>query len=89
MATRGRLSIGRTESVVVKQVTSHRNGITGRPFDTVSFTYEDGSRQWELVGVLPRNGQPDECFVIEPSNPDSSWRGDNFYAPLLRAIKGE
>lgn len=85
-----RLSRGlpRGEHVVVNQIKHHRNGVGGRPFHRVDFTYLDGDGGvWELSAIVPENPRRGECFVVSPSDPELCWRGDNFMECMVAAIE--
>lgn len=69
----------------VTDTTFHRNGISGRSFWTVRFSYdEEGTFYPNMMAVMP--SQPNEqfrcgkeCFVVDLNNPTNNWRGDYFF----------
>jgi hypothetical protein len=77
----------------------HRNGISGRPFWSVSFVYADKDCVGHhLVGILTEDFEPSvnspvprrdgiDCFVIEEGISESNWRGDEFYPYLAAYVK--
>jgi len=70
----------------VHGVERHRNGVSGAPFYAVDFTAAaaDGNGTVRLRGIV--FDTPGPAAVIEPTDPTSRWRGDNFEAELRRAI---
>ena len=77
------LSDGRCE---VHGVRFHRNGIGGEGFHVVTFTYlaSDGSAD-ALLGVVFR--EDGHVAVLDPTDADRRWRGDNFEDGLRRAVE--
>ena len=73
------------------RITYHRNGIAGRGFYTVEFKFKDGGRGSPLnmvATVTDLKAQTEiECYVVQLSNPGKTWRGDRFYANVVRAIE--
>lgn len=69
----------------------HRNGVGGRQFVVVRFKYQDDPsvREKILWGILPEHatGEEDqvECYIIDPTDHESCWRGD-YFASELRAL---
>ena len=76
----------------VTDVTSHRNGVSGRRFHSVRFSYFDvGSSKFmpNMLAVIPQDaamGEDTECFVIDLNDPTSNWRGDNYARHVKAAI---
>ena|ERR1700758_2976122 len=76
------------------KVVFHRNGICGRSFYTVSFSYvEDDVHRSNMLAVFPVDaqtqpglGQGTECYVIDLKDPSNCMRGDNFVGDVERAI---
>lgn len=73
-------------TLTVKEIAWHRNGISGAGFYLVRFTFSDAQFTDEplLATVFP---EPGHVAVINPTNVESKWRGDNFEAELRRACK--
>jgi hypothetical protein len=74
------------------QVTYNRNGISGRPFYSVAFSYVDCSYADEplkahMLAVVPDEGSDEECFVVDMNDPSQCWRGVDFLADVTAAIK--
>jgi len=75
-----------------KHVIYNRNGISGRPFWTVLFEYEEeGDRMPNMVALVPTDAKLDgpdvECFVVDADRPSLNWRGDRFFPQVRAAIK--
>jgi hypothetical protein len=70
----------------VAGIERHRNGVGGAPFWAVDFVAQghDGTGTTRLRGIV--FDQPGVVAVIEPSDPTTRWRGDNFEDELRRAI---
>lgn len=76
----------------VTDVTYHRNGICGRPFHSVRFSYtEDGRFMPNMLATVPAEATDHpggrECFVIDLANPTACWRGDAFAELVHSAVK--
>jgi hypothetical protein len=74
------------------QVTYNRNGISGRPFYSVVFSYVDCSYADEplkpnMLAIVPDEGSEEECFVVDMNDPSQCWRGVDFLAAVTAAIK--
>lgn len=66
----------------------HRNGVGGRGFYTVRFSFEnEGKFEPNMLATVPSNAEPGECFVISVNDPTSKWRGDRFERDAKRAIE--
>lgn len=75
-----------------KQVTWHRNGISGRSFWSVAFSYVEGETlKANMLATVPVDGVasgPDvECYVVDMDDTSMCWRGDSFVGPVFAAIK--
>lgn len=78
----------------VTDITTHRNGIAGRGFYSVRFSFCEGftsekiacsTVRTNMLAIMPHSANQDvgvECFVIDMNEPTKCWRGDNF-APLI------
>lgn len=72
------------------KVTSHRNGVSGDPFYTVSFMHE----KVQLLAIMPADHvepiRPKKracpCFVINPTHPEEGYRGDLYETAIRQAI---
>jgi hypothetical protein len=75
----------------VTDVTSHRNGVSGRAFYSVRFSYVDeanGDRfMSNMLAVVPMDAKDGECFVLDLNAPTECWRGDNFSESVGYAIQ--
>jgi hypothetical protein len=72
-------------NIKIDGIEFQRNGIGGQPFYQVFFRYsEKGMEERKLIGVL--TGNKTYCFVIDPSDIQNHWRGDNFERELRDAI---
>lgn len=72
-------------------VKSHRNGIAGRAFYSVRFSYTEEERFMpNMLAIMPYSAKvsgPDtECFVLNMNDPSESWRGDCFAQLVWDAI---
>lgn len=76
--------------VTIKSITHQRNGISGRSFRHVVFSFEaDGRTHPNMLAILALVGDKtcfDECYVVDMDNFNESWRGDWFYPRLEKAI---
>jgi len=75
----------------VTDVTYHRNGICGRQFYSVRFSFDNDERIMDnMLAVVPhaacKSGDGAECFVIDMNNPTSYWRGDDFNDQICAAV---
>jgi hypothetical protein len=76
-------------------VVHHRNGVCGRSFTTVRFSFEDeGTLRPNMMAVFPVDAQTQpglgdgtECYVIDLNDPSNCMRGDNFLDDVQEAIK--
>ena len=68
----------------VNQVSFQRNGISGRPFYQVDFVLADP--EVRLIAIIPSDSTDIECFVINPADMDSHWRGDRFYFEVKKVV---
>jgi len=70
----------------VERIEFHRNGISGASFYAVDFT----AQAWTGEGIATLRGivfqTPGHVAVIEPNEPETKWRGDNFEAELRAEI---
>lgn len=75
-----------TRRRLIREVTSiryHRNGISGIGFCRVDFIEtQNGER---LIGLVAEDGG--FVGVIDPADPTSGWRGDDFAAELRSAVE--
>ena len=78
------------------KVTHHRNGICGRAFYTVEFSYDDENfdpprRMPNMVAVKPVVERADspgvECYVLNLNDASDARRGDNFMLFVAEAIQ--
>jgi hypothetical protein len=70
------------------QVTYNRNGISGRPFYSVVFSYVEGETlKSNMLAVVPDEGTDEECFVVDMNDPSQCWRGVDFLEYVAAAIK--
>jgi hypothetical protein len=75
----------------VTDITSHRNGISGRPFWSVRFSFSDGGNAFRpnMLAVTPREPNKEhgvEVFVVDLNHPSECWRGDDFAQHVNRAL---
>jgi hypothetical protein len=78
----------------IKQVSYHRNGVSGEGFHAVLFDWKDEGKLHHMVGtVFDGAGQ---CAVYDVQELEkgniafacgNSWRGDHFEGELREAIK--
>jgi hypothetical protein len=88
-------TLGEIQLIVsVRDVVSHRNGISGAPFHTVCFDGRlDNGSTVRLMGTIFLGkflGDADQCAVVRCDEAgageiESCFRGDN-YAPFIAAI---
>ena len=72
-------------NIKVDGIDFQRNGISGEGFYQVFFRYSDkGIPERKLIGVI--TGDKTYCFVIDPSDIENHWRGDNFESDLRKSI---
>lgn len=83
-----------TAKVQVKEVSYHRNGISGAGFHAVLFDWQDGKQLRRMVASV--FDQAGNCAVYEVAAlgegniafaGGNSWRGDEFEPALRAAIK--
>ena len=70
-------------NIKVTRTEFQRNGISGRSFYSVYFSFDTRSN---MMAVMPANPKMDcgvECYVIDLDAPEESWRGDDF-APEIK-----
>lgn len=67
----------------VQGVYSHRNGITGAPFDVVAFRHSEGEGALFLGIVF---AAPSHVAVIKGADPSETWRGDHFEEALRQIV---
>lgn len=85
------------EEVEILSVESNRNGVGGEPFWSIRFTLSDQT----LVGIIPYSGlvfdddyshilgirkADTPCFVVNPDDLTSHWRGDDISEALIEAV---
>ncbi len=83
-------SISPLQNFKVTDITHHRNGIMGRPFDSVRFSFEAADVFYpNMLAIVPEYSpvQDVECYVVDMNNPAECWRGDNFVDLVRTAIK--
>jgi hypothetical protein len=77
------------------KISYHRNGIAGRPFYQVLFSYHDGGFsppviRTQMMAIVPvganLKGGNQECYVTDLTDTSEHWRGDCFAPFLLKAI---
>jgi hypothetical protein len=73
------------ESIKVKHIREHRNGVGGYTFTAVHFLFTEDDTTHVLIGIL--TDKKDNCFVVEPKYPENAYRGDNFEPHLREAIE--
>ena len=72
-------------NIKIDGIDFQRNGISGQGFYQVFFRYsEKGIPEKNLIGIL--TDDKTYCFVVDPSDIESHWRGDNFESELRKAI---
>lgn len=76
----------------VTDVIFHRNGVGGRSFYNVRFSFtQDEHFMPNMLAITPcdaKLGNEDvECFVINVSDPTSCWRGAHFVDDVNAAVK--
>lgn len=80
----------RVQGFKVSEITYHRNGISGRAFHSVRFTFDHDGRVMKMTAVLPLEAKHDggdvECFVLSEENPTANFRGDNFIGLVRDAV---
>ena len=83
----------RKMELTIKDVTFHRNGISGRVFFSVRFAYtneDTRESQSNMLAIMPEEPNEDngtECYVIDLDNPTANWRGDRFAQDIKKAIQ--
>lgn len=77
---------------LIKNYASHRNGVGGDFFECVWFTLTEDGQSTDLIAVISADEREratrDEweqwrCYVIDPTDPENKWRGDNIGADLV------
>jgi hypothetical protein len=73
--------------IKIQKVTSHRNGVSGEGFHLVAFTFTSAAQEGgETTSLLATVFEADKhVAVIDPTDLDSKWRGDQFEAELRAA----
>lgn len=75
----------------VTDVTYHRNGVCGKGFYSVRFSYQDDTFMPNMVAVMPSEAVDakncEECFILNLNDPTSNWRGDQFASDVRAAVK--
>jgi hypothetical protein len=75
------------EDFKATQVVYNRNGISGRPFWSVTFSCREESMfKPNMLAVIPHEGKEDECYVIDMNDVEDNWRGPHFFADVINAI---
>lgn len=75
----------------VTDVKWHRNGVAGRSFYSVRFSYtEDDRFMPNMLAIVPGDakveGADTECFVLDMNSLTECFRGDNFVKLVWDAI---
>jgi hypothetical protein len=71
-------------NIVIKEIQSHRNGVSGNHFFSVFFTFNEDGQIHDLIGiVMPGAGN---CFIVSKDYPEKCWRGDHFEPDLKEAV---
>ena len=77
-----------------RKVQSHRNGISGRPFYAIYFSYRDGQNDHRLfanmMAVIPCDSdelKAEEVCVVDLNDIESCFRGTYFYYDIVKAIE--
>lgn len=72
----------------VQQTRRHRNGMTGRVFYEVRFSFVDweGVLRSDMIGIVPQDSKSGDCYIIEASNPESGWCCEYFEPQLRRTV---
>lgn len=78
------------EKISDLSIDRHRNGISGRSFFAIQFSYDDGEGtvRPRMLAVVPNDDikvGAVECYVIDLNDPAMCWRGDQMHD----LIKGE
>jgi hypothetical protein len=83
------------KSFRVTDVQYHRNGICGRSFHSVRFSFEsEGTFYPNMIATMPYNAIVNadlrsdgvECFVVNMNDPSDCMRGDDFAKQVHEAI---
>ena len=86
-------SYGTIENFKSIQVNHQRNGISGVPFTSVQFSYQErgGAFHPAMLAIVPDDanlkGGDINCYVVDMADTSESWRGDNFVEAVRDAIK--
>ena len=75
--------------IKIQTVSSHRNGVSGEGFHLVAFTFtETDQGGGETTSLLATVFDADKhVAVIDPTDLESKWRGDQFENELRDAIE--
>ena len=68
----------------IKSVQFQRNGISGEPFYAVWFSFKEEEKEYNLIATV--TDTKGGSHVVDPNNPGSKWKGDNFEPELRQAI---
>ena len=80
----------------VQSVEYQRNGISGRPFHMIRFSFDDpeGGHYKNMIAIMPyeardwySSSEGAECFVLNADDLTSHWRGDSFFDECLKAVE--
>lgn len=86
-------SYGCVEDFKTIQVNHQRNGISGVPFTSVQFSYQERGGRFHpaMLAIVPDGanlkGGDVNCYVVDMADTSECWRGDNFVEPVMDAIK--
>src|SRR5579859_5011521 len=75
------------------QVNHQRNGISGVPFHSVQFSYQERGGRFHpaMLAIVPDDanlkGGDVNCYVVDMADTSECWRGDNFVEAVMDAIK--
>ena len=76
----------------IRDYQSHRNGVGGDYFYVVHFTLTEDGTSTDLIAVISHSERERDtreeweewrCYVIDPADPESHWRGDRIGADLV------
>jgi hypothetical protein len=77
----------RTFNLTINNIERHRNGVSGEGFHMVQFDLRgsDAHGPESLTAVVFDDAK--YCAVIDPTDPNNKWRGDQFEPQLREAIE--
>jgi len=89
--------MSKEEKIVVKKIEYNRNGVSGEPFFSVRFTYQDDGvytkgTKFNLIGIIAEDDVDLEdgykrFYVVSPKNISDNWRGDQLAGNVIEEIK--